>query len=82
MKQLKKMGVILNIKEVNSLNPLGAKFKKLFDDMGDIISLQYGGSEAHHSAINKKKDFFKNSLPELLTSVKRHYANNFLDPMR
>lgn len=50
--------------------------------MGDAISLQYGGSEAHHTALNKKKNFFKNALPELLTSVKRHYANNFLDPMR
>lgn len=76
------MGVILNRYPVRVDTPLGSKFKKIFDDMGDVISLQYGGSEAHHTAVNKKKNFFKNALPELLTSMKRHYANNFLDPMR
>ena len=50
--------------------------------MGDAISLQYGGSEAHHTALTKKKNFFKNALPELITSMQRHYANNFLDPKR
>ena len=50
--------------------------------MGDLISLQYGGSHAHHSNLTKKKNIFKSVLPELLTSVKRHYANNITDPMR
>ncbi len=81
-KQLKKLGIILKQKEIRIDNPIGQKFKKMFDELGDIISLQYGGSEAHHSSLNKKKNFFKNQLPELLTSVKRHYANNFLDPKR
>ena len=51
--------------------------------MGDEIALQYGGSKAHHSNFNnKKKGFFKSSLPELITSVKRHIANNFSDYAR
>jgi phosphatidylinositol 3,5-bisphosphate 5-phosphatase len=47
--------------------------------MGDEISLQYGGSIAHHASLSKKKGFFKSAIPELWTSVKRHWANNFSD---
>lgn len=54
-------------------------FQQCFGIMGDEISLQYGGSLAHHSNLNGKKGFFKNALPELWTSVKRHWANNFSD---
>lgn len=54
----------------------------MYEEMGDHISLQYGGSKAHHSAaVGKKKGVFQ-SLPELLTSVKRHLANNFTDPQK
>lgn len=82
-KQLKKLGVILKPKHiVIKNNIICLEFVKMFADMGDIISLQYGGSEAHHSSINKKKNLFKNQLPELFTSIKRHVANNFLDPKR
>jgi hypothetical protein len=47
--------------------------------MGDVISMQYGGSIAHHAQLNVKKGIFA-SLPEMITSVKRHFANNFTDP--
>jgi hypothetical protein len=49
--------------------------------MGDAISLQYGGSIAHHAQLNQKKGIFA-SIPELMTSVKRHFANNLTDPQR
>lgn len=68
------------ISEIDKESPLGKQFKTIFDEHGDLLSLQYGGSKAHHINLSKKKNFFKNPLPELLTSVKRHYANNFLDP--
>ena len=51
----------------------------MYDEMGDHISMQYGGSKAHHSTSGKNKNLFK-SLPELVVSVKRHIANNFTDP--
>jgi hypothetical protein len=81
-KQLKKLGIILPSSEVKMGSALGEAYKALFDKHGDRISMQYGGSDAHHSNLTKKKKFFENTLPELLTSVKRHYANNFLDPKR
>jgi len=49
--------------------------------MGDIISLQYGGSLAHHNNFSKKKNIFS-TLQETGTSLKRHYFNNFKDPER
>lgn len=64
---------------------MGSDFFKhvtdMYNEMGDSISLQYGGSIAHHSQLQKKKSFFA-SLTEVGTSIKRHYANNFSDPQR
>lgn len=79
-KQLQKLGVISEFSEISPQIPLGKRFKEIFDHHGDQISLQYGGSKAHHSNLDKKKNIFKSAIPELLTSVKRHFANNFLDP--
>lgn len=79
---MKRLGLILQDSDVRADQPLGIQFKNLFDEHGDLISLQYGGSKAHHSNLTKKKKFFQNVIPELVTSVKRHYANNFLDPQR
>jgi len=53
----------------------------MYDEMGDQISLQYGGSIAHHAQLGQKKGMFA-VASELVTSVKRHYANNFSDPYR
>lgn len=43
--------------------------------MGDIISLQYGGSIAHKTdfGYHTKKNI------ELITSIKRYYSNTFTD---
>ena len=79
-KQLKKLGVVIKKSEIRIDSTLGQHFKKIYDEMGDLISLQYGGSVAHHSNLHKKKNFFKSALPDLVTSVKRHYANNISDP--
>ena len=49
--------------------------------MGDSISMQYGGSIAHHSQLGEKKGIFK-AVPEWVTGIKRHLANNFSDPYR
>ena len=53
----------------------------MYDEMGDQISMQYGGSIAHHAQLGKKKGVLK-FASELVTSVKRHIANNFSDPYR
>lgn len=46
--------------------------------MGDLISIQYGSSLAHKQKVNENsgKRF------EFLTSLTRHYNNNFTDNAR
>ena len=43
--------------------------------------MQYGGSIAHHAQLGSKKGVLA-VASELVTSVKRHLANNFSDPYR
>ncbi len=51
-------------------------FRNMFGRMGDIISLQYGGSIAHKTNIGLKKE---RKQIELITSVKRYLSNTFTD---
>ena len=54
----------------------------MYNEMGDSISMQYGGSIAHHSQLDAgRKGIFK-AVPEWVTGIKRHLANNFSDPYR
>lgn len=78
-RQLKSLNIIMNEENLSSSSEIFTSFQKSFEVMGDELSLQYGGSIAHHASLSKKKGFFKNAIPELLTSVRRHWANNFSD---
>ena len=54
----------------------------MYNEMGDSIPMQYGGSIAHHSQLDAgRKGIFK-AVPEWVTGIKRHLANNFSDPYR
>ena len=78
--QLKQLG--LSDGELIRFNSMLFKeVTNMYDEMGDQISLQYGGSIAHHAQLSKKKGFLA-IASELVTSVKRHLANNFSDPYR
>ena len=83
MKQMKAIGFVKKKDYEMSINSkLFVELMGAFDLVGDRISLQYGGSVAHHQH-NKKKGFMKlNALPELLTSIKRHISNNFFDEIK
>ena len=80
MMQLKRLGLSDN-EHINMTSELFKAITTMYDEMGDTISLQYGGSIAHHAQLGKKKGFFA-IASELVTSVKRHLANNFSDPHR
>ena len=47
--------------------------------MGNQISMQYGGSIAHHAQMGKKKAF---GLAEKWTAIVRHLNNVYHDPSR
>ena len=56
---------------------LGLSFR--YKELGDVISLQYGGSNAHNKIEitkgNKKRK-------ELFTTILRHYNNTFTDKVK
>jgi len=51
-------------------------FREMFGRMGDIISLQYGGSIAHKTNFGNRNTA---KQIEFLTSLKRYYSNTFTD---
>lgn len=51
-------------------------FKEMYEQMGDLISEQYGSSIAHKQKIDQED---KGKRFEFLTSIKRHFRNNFSD---
>ena len=66
---------------INLRSDLWKEIHRMYQEMGDQISLQYGGSKAHHSVVGQKKGVLQ-SLPEFFTSIQRHLANNFTDPQK
>jgi hypothetical protein len=52
---------------------------EMYNKMGDVISMQYGGSIAHHASMGKKKGL---GLGEMYTSIKRHWNNMYIDPSK
>ena len=74
-----KLGITSDLK-IDIESDYYQRFHKLYEEMGDHISLQYGGSVAHH-APGKKKGFIATTT-ELVVSFKRHFANNFTDPQK
>lgn len=77
---LKELGLSDN-EHIKMKDRLFKEITGMYDEMGDAISMQYGGSIAHHAQLGKKKGVFSVAA-EIVTSVKRHFANNFSDPFR
>ena len=50
----------------------------MYEEMGDLVSIQYGSSLAHKQKIQKTSE----SRFELFTSLQRHFNNNFKDEPR
>ena len=79
--QLQKLGLSDTAIILSLQSDLFKEIVDMYNEMGDTISMQYGGSIAHHSQLNEKKGIFK-AVPEWVTGIKRHLANNFSDPYR
>lgn len=50
----------------------------MYERMGDLLSIQYGGSIAHKQNILKMSSEKKQTF-EFMTSIKRHLNNSFTD---
>ncbi len=71
---LKELGLKSIIDAQESMGILRNTLRDMYAEMGDRISLQYGGSEAH------KKIYGARSA--LLTNIKRYYSNAFTDQVK
>ena len=56
---------------------IAKKFRKMYERMGDLLSIQYGGSIAHKQSFMKKSE--KHKIFEFMTSIKRYLNNSFSD---
>lgn len=75
--QLFAMG-IRNTPLLENSSQLVRVLTQLYSAVGDAISMQYGGSEAHKNVKNTaSRENFKHR--ELLTSIRRYYSNSFTD---
>lgn len=70
---------VLKKGEIQMKSEFFNSFFEMYNKMGDTISIQYGGSIAHHSSMGKKKGL---GIGEIVTSVKRHFNNVVIDPSK
>mmetsp|Transcript_10099 Transcript_10099/g.32466 ORF Transcript_10099/g.32466 Transcript_10099/m.32466 type:complete len:1299 (+) Transcript_10099:113-4009(+) len=83
-----------HLSTLESGNQLSQILMELYSAVGDLISLQYGGSEAHKKmgtsqqpsttqAANQLNDIGGTTKhKELLTSIRRYYSNAFTDRLK
>lgn len=61
--------------EVDVNDRVMVEFQEMWKTLGDLISLQYGGSKAHRQKGGR-------AVTKIVTSVKRHVSNTFADNAR
>lgn len=79
--QLYCMG-LRNTPTLESRSQLIGVLMHLYSTVGDALSLQYGGSEAHKNVKNGPGNESNVKHRELLTSIRRYYSNSFTDMVK
>ncbi|KAI2489209.1 phosphatidylinositol-4-phosphate phosphatase [Fragilaria crotonensis] len=81
--------IVMGIRSSAKLDPSSTIIRVLIDmyvEIGDHISLQYGGSEAHKKVNTERSDVSihgpMGKHKELLTSIRRYYSNAFTDRLK
>jgi hypothetical protein len=81
--------IVMGIRSSAKLDPSSTIIRVLIDmyvEIGDHISLQYGGSEAHKKVNTERSDVSIHGPigkhKELLTSIRRYYSNAFTDRLK
>lgn len=79
--------VVMGIRSSAKLDSASTIVRVLIDmyvDIGDVISMQYGGSEAHKKMTGDRADsnMAIGKHKELLTSIRRYYSNAFTDRLK
>ncbi|KAG2485099.1 hypothetical protein HYH03_016195 [Edaphochlamys debaryana] len=79
-RQLFKLG-LHDLREVDADSSAAFTLMALYEAMGHVISLQYGGSEAHTVFFQRKKGEWEATTQskDMLTSIRRLYSNTYTD---
>ena len=74
--QLKSLDSTLDVIHDNC----GAIFQKLFEEHGDIIGYQYGGSQLVHTLRSYRgEDPLASKSKDIIATISRYYSNTFSD---
>lgn len=67
---------------IDSHSPLAQNLMQIYEEMGDTLSLQYGGSAAHNKVFSEMRGQWKATTrsQEIIRSVQRFYRNAYMDP--
>jgi hypothetical protein len=74
----KQLRICLNMEEKSEIDVndrVMISFQEMWRRLGDLISMQYGGSRAHQQKGGRQ-------ISKILTSMNRHLSNNFRDNVK
>ncbi|XP_024519618.1 phosphoinositide phosphatase SAC1 [Selaginella moellendorffii] len=79
-RQLHSVG-ITNVPRVDPDSTIAAALMDMYQNMGDALALQYGGSAAHNTVFPERHGRWKATTQsqEFLKSIKRYYSNTYTD---
>eukprot|EP00884_Botryococcus_braunii_P005975 jgi/Botrbrau1/15379/Bobra.43_2s0010.1 len=77
----------LEISDSDTISPrssLAAQLMDMYEQMGNVISRQYGGSDAHSTLFQRERGNWEaaTTMRDKLTSLHRFYSNHFSDSER
>lgn len=60
---------------------LAVTLMEMYENMGDVLSIQYGGSAAHNKVFSQQQGRWNATIQslEFFRSIRRHYNNAYLD---
>ncbi|MCO5603300.1 hypothetical protein L7F22_057449 [Adiantum nelumboides] len=81
--QLQALGLHENMKFAPD-STVGLALMRMYEKMGDVLALQYGGSSAHNTVLSNSQGRWKAATQSLdfLRAIKRHYSNAYTDGLK
>ncbi|XP_060206017.1 phosphoinositide phosphatase SAC2-like [Lycium barbarum] len=78
--QLHALGFI-DVENIDLDSPLADNLMKLYEEMGDTLALQYGGSAAHNKIFSERRGQWRAATQsqELFRTIQRYYSNAYMD---
>ncbi|KAL6560017.1 hypothetical protein OROGR_005134 [Orobanche gracilis] len=78
--QLHALGYI-DVSNISLDSALADDLMKTYEEMGDTLALQYGGSAAHNKIFSERRGQWKAATQsqELLRTLQRYYSNAYMD---